>query len=97
MPNLGGIEPEKLYRVTLGLEITDAPDVMNSNRKFDVSLYGTLLLVSHKESECLCCNSRCANLSSFLRALRERKYQLPSYCHYIDVRDVIVVVVQGPK
>ena len=64
MPNLGGIEPEKLHRVTLGLEITDAPDVMNSNLKFDVSLYGTLIPVSHKESKCLCCNSRCTNLSS---------------------------------
>ena len=32
-----------------------------------------------------------------VRALRERKYQLPSYCHYIDVRDVIVVVAQGLK
>ena len=32
-----------------------------------------------------------------VRALRERKYQLPSYCHYIDVSNVIVVVAQGPK
>ena len=51
--------------------------------------------------------SHTKNLSAFVvtpavricrvRVLRERKYQLPSYCYYIDVRDVIVVVAQGPK
>ena len=51
--------------------------------------------------------SHTKNLNAFLltpavricrvRAMRERKYQFPRYCHYIDVRDVIVVVTQGLK
>ena len=48
------------------------------------------------------CQSHEKNLNAFVltpavricrvRALKDGKYQLPSYCHYIDVRDVIVVV-----
>ena len=53
------------------------------------------------------CQSHAKNLNAFVltpavricrvRALKDGKYQLPSYCHYIDVRDVIIVVAQGPK
>ena len=48
----------------LSNENADLPDVMNSNRKFDVSLDDTLLWQT--ESECLC-----------FRGLKRRKYQLP--------------------
>ena len=54
----------------------------------------TLLPVSHKESAFVL--TPVVRICR-VRALRERKYQLPSYCHYIDVRNVIVVVAQGPK
>ena len=47
---------------------------MNSNQKFDVSLLNGKL-VSYSESECLCFDSRCTNLSSEPR--KERQYQLP--------------------
>ena len=49
----------------LSNENADLPDVMNSNRKFDVSLDDTLLW--HK-----------MNLNVFVfRGLKRRKYQLP--------------------
>ena len=68
-------------------ENADVPDVMISNRKFDIPLDGTLL--SHK-----------TNLNAFVlgpavriggvRALKERKYQLPVAT--FDFRDVNVLV-----
>ena len=45
-------------------ENTDVPDVMNINRKFDVSLDRTLL-------------SHTTNLIPLFRALKGKKYQLP--------------------
>ena len=65
-------------------ENADVPDVMNSNRRFDVSLDGTLL-------------PHTTNVNAFIltpavrvRALKERKYQLP--VAIFDVRDVNVLV-----
>ena len=71
----------------LNNENADVPDVMISNRKFDISLDGTLL-------------SHTTNLNAFVlgpavricrvRALKERKYQLP--VAIFDFRDVNVLV-----
>ena len=54
-----------LALASLNYEKADLLGVMNSNRKFDVSLDGTVS--SHKNkshAQCLCFNSRCKNLSS---------------------------------
>ena len=45
------------------LSLSNIPDVINSNQKFDVSLDRTLL-TNKTKSECLCFNSHCTNLSS---------------------------------
>ena len=76
---------------SLSSENTDVPDVMNSNRKFDVSLDGSLL-------------SHTTNMNAFVlttavricqvRELKNRKYQLP--VAIFDVRDVNVTVDGGP-
>ena len=74
--------------MTLNNENVDVPDVMNSDRKFDVSLVGTFL-------------SHTANFNVFVltpavqicrvNVLKERKYQPP--VSIFDVRDVKVLVV----
>ena len=49
---------KEIYLASLSNENVEVPDVMNSNRKFYVSLVGTPL--SHTtNSECLCFNSPC--------------------------------------
>ena len=73
--------------VSLSNENADVPDITNRNRKFDVSLDGTLL--SHTK-----------NLKAFVlsptvricpvRALEERKYQL--LVAIFDFLDVNVIV-----
>ena len=73
--------------MSLSNENADVPYAMNSNRKFDVSLDGTLL-------------SHTASLNAFVlipavricrvRALKEREYQLP--VAVFDVWDVNVLV-----
>ena len=70
---------------------TDVADVMNSNRKFGVSLDGSLL-------------SHTTNMSAFVltsavricqvRELKNRKYQLP--VAIFDVWDINVIVDGGP-
>ena len=78
--------------VSLSNENADVPDITNSNRKFDVSLDGTLL--SHTK-----------NLKAFVlsptvricpvRALDERKYQL--VVAIFDFRDVNVLLPKVPN
>ena len=73
--------------VSLSNENADVPDITNSNRKFDVSLVGTLL-------------SHTTNLNAFVlspavricpvRTVKEKKYQLPVAIFYF--RDVNVLV-----
>ena len=55
-------------------ENADVTDVMNSNRKFDVSLDGTLL--SHTTNQNALIITSVAGICR-ARALKERKYQLP--------------------
>ena len=59
---------------------------MTRKRKFDISLDGTL--ASLNESECLCLTP--AERICRVKALKERKYQLP--VAIFDVRDVNVLV-----
>ena len=76
---------------SLSSENTDVLDAMNSNRKFGVSLDGSLL-------------SHTTNVNAFVlttavricqvRELKNRKYQLP--VAIFDVRDVNVTVDGGP-
>ena len=76
---------------SLSSENTDVPDVMNSNRKFDVSLDGSPL-------------SHTTNMNAFVltsavricqvRELKNRKYQLP--VAIFDVPDINVTVDGGP-
>ena len=73
--------------MSLSSENADVPDAMKSNRRFDVSLGGTVL-------------SQTTNLNAFVLtpavricriiALKEIKYQSP--VAIIDVRDVNVLV-----
>ena len=68
----------RIVTASLSNRNTDAQDVMNSNRKFDVSVDGTLPS-HHNDSECLCFNSCCTNLSS---QSTERKKISSSGCHF---------------
>ena len=61
----------------LSNENADLPDIMNSNRKFDVSLDGTLL-------------SQTKNLMPLFRALKGKTHQLPVVTS--DVRYVNILV-----
>ena len=69
--------------VSLNKENADIPDVMNSNRKFDVSLDGTLL------SQTMNVNALVLNPAVRIcrvGALKEWKYQLP--VAIFDIQDV---------
>ena len=82
--NLRGIDPEKLYRDTLSNENTYVLDIINSNRKFDISLDGTLLSPSTNLHESLCFNSSCTNL---LSQSTERE-KISTLVAIFDVRDM---------
>ena len=73
--------------MSLSNENADVPYVMNSNRKFDVSLDGTLL--SHTTSLNAFVLSPAVRICR-VRALKEREYQLP--VAIFDVWNVNVLV-----
>ena len=73
--------------VCMSNENADVMDVITSNRKYDVSLNGTLLSVTTNECLVLTYTVRIGRVC----ALKERKYQLP-----VGVRSVNVLVAEGP-
>ena len=79
--------PNTYKLVSLSNENADDPDVMNSKRKFDVLLYGTLLYhITYLNAFVL---TPAVQICS-VRAQKERKYQLP--VSNFDIRDVNVLV-----
>ena len=92
MINKSKVDNRSLVRTaSLSNENTDVPDVMKSNRKFDVSLDGSLQ--SHTTSMNAFVLTPAVRICQ-VRELKNGKYQLP--VAIFDVRDVNVTVDGGP-
>ena len=87
LKNSKGAHPSTMNEIIVSLsnENADVPDITNSNRKFDVSLVGTLL--SHTTNLNALVLSPAVRICP-VRTLKERKYQLPVAIFYF--RDVKV-------